>query len=63
MGKLLTVKEALEIAKVSRYTLYKDIKSGKIKSINFGRNVRFREEDVLAYAKLERKTQGAGAEK
>lgn len=49
-SKLLTIKETLEIAKVSRYTLYRDIRSGKIPAIYVGRNVRLKESDALAYA-------------
>ena len=49
-GNLLTVNEVLEIAGVSRYTLYRDTRSGKIKSLKFGKNVRYREEDVERYA-------------
>lgn len=49
--KLLTIKEVLELSKVSRYTLYRDIKSGKVPSMNIGRNVRIRECDAIEYAK------------
>ena len=48
--KLLTIKEVLEISKVSRYTLYRDIKSGNIPAIYFGTNVRVKESDAMAYA-------------
>ena len=48
--KLMTIKEVLEIAQVSRFTLYRDIQSGKVPSIQFGRNVRIKESDALAYA-------------
>ncbi len=48
--KLLTIKEVMELAGVSRYTLYRGIRSGKVPSIQFGRNVRIRESDALAYA-------------
>lgn len=48
--KLLTIKEVLEIAKVSRYTLYRSIKAGKIPAIYIGTNVRFKESDALEYA-------------
>lgn len=50
--KLLTIKEVLEISKISRYTLYKDIQSGKIPSVNIGRNVRIKESDAIEYAKI-----------
>ena len=49
-GNLLTVNEVLEIAGISRYTLYRDSRSGKIKPIKFGKSVRYREEDVERYA-------------
>lgn len=49
-AKLLTIKEVLEIAGVSRFTLYKDIKSGKVPAVHFGKNVRIKESDALAYA-------------
>lgn len=48
--KLLTIKEVLEISKVSRYTLYRAIKSGKVPTIQFGRNVRIKESDARAFA-------------
>lgn len=49
--KLLTIKEVLQISGISRYTLYRDIKSGKIPAIKFGMNVRIKESDAIAYAK------------
>ena len=48
--KLLTIKEVMELSQVSRYTLYRDIKSGKIPAVFFGRNVRIKESDAHAYA-------------
>ena len=48
--KLLTIKEVLEISKVSRYTLYRDIKSGKVPAVYVGKNVRIKESDAIAYA-------------
>ena len=48
--KLLTIKEVLEISGVSRYTLYRDLKSGKVQGIYIGRNVRIKEADAHAYA-------------
>ena len=50
-GELLTIKETLDMAKVSRHTLYRDIKSGKVPAIYFGRNVRIKKSDAEAYAK------------
>ena len=48
--KLLTINEVLNISKVSRYTLYRDIKSKKVPAIYIGRNVRIKESDALVYA-------------
>ena len=48
--KLLTINEVLEIAKISRHTLYRDTRDGIIPSIKFGKNVRYRESDVMRYA-------------
>lgn len=48
--KLLTIKEVLEISGVSRYTLYRAIKAGRVPTIQFGRNVRIKESDALAFA-------------
>lgn len=48
--KLLTIKEVLGISKVSRYTLYRDIKSGYVPAVYLGRNVRIRESDAIKYA-------------
>lgn len=47
---LLTIKETMEIAKVSRHTVFKDIKAGKLPALYFGRNVRIKESDAMAYA-------------
>jgi predicted site-specific integrase-resolvase len=50
-GKLLTVNEVLKITGISRYTLYRDSRNGKIKPIYLSsRIVRYREEDVKKYA-------------
>lgn len=56
-GNLLTVNEVLKIAGISRYTLYRDSKSGLIKPIKFGKNIRYKEEDAKRYA--EEKKQSA----
>lgn len=48
--KLLTIKEVMALAGVSRFTLYRSLKSGKVPSIQFGRNVRIKESDARAYA-------------
>ena len=49
---LLTIKEVLEMSNVSRYTLYRDIKSGKIPAVYLGKNVRIKESDAIAYAEM-----------
>lgn len=54
--KLLTIKEVLEMSKISRYTLYKDIKSGKIKTVCLGKNIRIKESDAVEYAKAKEKS-------
>ena len=48
--ELVTIKDVLEMASVSRNSLYRDIKSKKIQAIYFGRNVRFKREDAERYA-------------
>lgn len=48
--KLITIKELMDMAKVSRHTVYRDIKSKKIPVIYFGRNVRIKESDAKSYA-------------
>ena len=50
--KLLTVKEVLEMAKVSRYTLYRDIRAEKVPAVYLGKNIRIKESDAIAYAKM-----------
>lgn len=49
-GELLTIKEVIGMAQVSRYTLFRDINSKKIPAIYFGRNVRIKKEDAEKYA-------------
>lgn len=52
MSKLYTTKELLDIAKVSRATLYRDIEKGIITPIKLtGRTLRFTHEMVESYAK------------
>lgn len=47
---MLTVTDVLEISGVSKNTLYRDIKAGRIQTFKFRKNTRFRESDVLKYA-------------
>ena len=47
--KVLTTKEAYEYLKVSRTTLYRLVRDGRVKSFHVGRNRRFRQEDLDAY--------------
>ena len=49
--KLLTIKEVMALASISRFQLYRDIKSGKLPAIYLGRNVRIKERDAILYAK------------
>ena len=53
MEELITIEEAMKILKVSRITLYRWVKSGKIKSLKLGEgkkgSVRFRREDIEAF--------------
>lgn len=53
-GELITIKEVLEMAGVSRNTLYRDMNNGKIKGIKFGKGVRISKEDAEAYAEEKR---------
>jgi len=46
MENLLTIKEVMEKLKVSRITVHNLRRSGKLKSVQFGRAVRFRSDDV-----------------
>lgn len=47
MGKLLTYKEVLSILRISKPTLYKMVKSGQIKRIDFGVQMyRYDEDDI-----------------
>lgn len=50
MGKLLTYVEVLKILRISRPTLYKLVKSGKIKRIDFGiKMYRYDEDDIQKF--------------
>jgi excisionase family DNA binding protein len=48
--RLLTINEVLALAGISRYTLYRDIKAGKLPALYVGRNVRIWERDAKTYA-------------
>lgn len=54
--RLLSVKEVLDITQTSRNQLYRDLKTGKITAIHFGRNVRFLPEDVEKYEEYKKKS-------
>ena len=47
----LTIKKTVEMASVSRHTIHRDIKSGKLPVVYLGRNVRIKESDAIEYAK------------
>ena len=50
MGKIITTKKACEMLEISRFTLYKYVKEGKIKSLNFGeRTVRYDMDDIQRF--------------
>ena len=51
-SKLLTIKEVIEMAHVSRHTLYRDIEAGTLPAIYLGRAVRIKESDAKAYIEL-----------
>ena len=53
-SELLTIKEVLEMSGVSRYTLFRDIKSKKVPAVYFGRNVRIKREDAEEYAETKK---------
>jgi len=44
--RLLTVKEACEYLGISKTTLYKLIKEGKLKPVKLGKITRFEKEDI-----------------
>ena len=48
--KLLTINEVIELAGVSRFTVHKALKSGRLPCVRFGRNVRIRASDAGKYA-------------
>lgn len=52
----LTVKEVMEMAEISRHQLYRDTKSGKIQSVNFGKNVRYKRADAEEYAEMKKQS-------
>jgi excisionase family DNA binding protein len=53
MDELITIDEAMKILKVSRITLHRWVKSGKIKALKLGEGrkgaVRFRREDIETF--------------
>ena len=61
--KLLTIRETIEMAQISRFTLYKDIKAGKIQAMYIGKNVRIKESDAIAYAEQKGQRKKSIAEK
>ena len=54
--RLWTVQDVMELLQVSRRTVERLIENGELRAIKFGRNVRFRREDVNEF--LERNTVG-----
>ena len=51
--QLYTLRETMEILKISRSTLYRFIKTGKIKSVDVLGNVRISEEEIKKIVKGE----------
>lgn len=49
-SKYLSINEVLKLSGISRATLNRDIKNGKLKTVNFLRSVRILESDALKYA-------------
>lgn len=49
LDSLFTLKEVLELLKVSRSTLYKFMEKGEIKGIKIGKVWRFRKEDIESF--------------
>ncbi len=49
LPKLLTVKEVMEVLRVSRTTLWQMTKRGEIGSYKIGNESRYSEEDIRAY--------------
>ena len=52
----MTVKEVLELSEVSRATLHRDTKAGKITAYKVGRNVRYSKSDALLYAEIKKES-------
>lgn len=48
--KLLTIKEVMEMSKVSRQTICRDIKIGKLNTVCLGKNIRIKESDAVEYS-------------
>lgn len=48
-GKLLTVKEVADRLAVSESTVFRLLRSGKLRPIKLGRALRFDEQDVAAF--------------
>ena len=54
--RLLTIKEVMEMAGISRTTLKRDIDNGKLEAIYINRNVRFRKADVEEYVEQKKQS-------
>jgi len=52
---MLTTRQVLEILNISRATLYRYMDQGKIRAYKYGRDLRFKEEDIKAFIEAHEK--------
>lgn len=55
LPKMLTTKEVMQVLKIGRTTLYRYMERGKLKAYRFGRDPRFKEEDIKAFIEAHEK--------
>lgn len=51
---LLTIKQASEMLKVSKLTIYRNIKSNKLPAYRLGRDLRIKKADLIAFLEKNR---------
>lgn len=56
LPSITTTKELADFLKVSESTIHRAVKSGKLKSLKIGRNVRYEREEVIEW--LDQKQEG-----
>lgn len=61
-GKLYTPKEVAEILRMNLLTVYDYIRTGELKAVNFGRNYRIDEQDLINFINSHRVQQSAYSE-